>query len=245
MMKIKHLFLVFQFLTALSSYSQVESTLVYPGTNGRLVYANYANNYQTNENNTLPDFSNVGYMDGASGVPVGEVPVKMTLYPTPSGEDRTRIQGAIDQVCAMPLDANGFRGAVLLKNGTYRLNDGNIPVLSDGMGYALRIWASGVVLRGEGQGADGTILYSDFALNHTMITLEPFSQSTSETNLQRITDDYVGTGAKTFTVYMNLAPGLSTGMVRPCNSSPVSSSIQEHVSVKSSVLIPIWLPLSR
>ena len=200
MMKIKHLFLVFQFLTALSSYSQVESTLVYPGTNGRLVYANYANNYQTNENNTLPDFSNVGYMDGAIGAPIGEVPVKMTLYPTPSGEDRTRIQGAIDQVCAMPLDANGFRGAVLLKNGTYRLNDGNIPVLSDGMGYALRIWASGVVLRGEGQGADGTILYSDFALNHTMITLEPFSQSTSETNLQRITDDYVGTGAKTFTV---------------------------------------------
>jgi uncharacterized protein YjdB len=128
------------------------------------------------------------------------VPVKITLNPTPSGEDRTRIQEAIDQVCNMPLDANGFRGAVLLKKGTYRLNDTKIPVLTDGMGHALRIWASGVVLRGEGQGADGTILYSDFALNHTMITLEPLSQSTSETNLQRITDAYVGTGAKTFTV---------------------------------------------
>jgi uncharacterized protein YjdB len=201
MTNIKHLFFAFQFLTALSFYSQ-ESALVYPGTNGKLVYATYLNNYETdvNNTNTLPDFSNVGYMDGAVGVPVGEVPVKITLNPNPSGEDRTRIQGAIDQVCNMPLDANGFRGAVLLKKGTYRLNDGAIPVLTDGMGYALRIWASGVVLRGEGQGADGTILYSDFALNHTMMTLEPFSQSTSETNLQRITDGYVGTGAKTFTV---------------------------------------------
>jgi uncharacterized protein YjdB len=200
MTKIKHLFLAFQFLTALSSYSQVESTLVYPGTDGKLVYAKYANKNETNEDNTLPDFSNVGYMDGAVGVPVGEVPVKITLNPTSSGEDRTRIQDAIDQVCNMPLDANGFRGAVLLKKGTYRLNDGTIPVLTDGMGYALRIWASGVVLRGEGQGADGTILYSDFALNHTMITLEPVSQSTSETIMTRITDAYVGTGAKTFTV---------------------------------------------
>ena len=200
MTKIKHLFLAFQFLTALSSYSQVESTLVYPGTDGKLVYAKYANKNETNEDNTLPDFSNVGYMDGAVGVPVGEVPVKITLNPNPSGEDRTRIQDAIDEVCNMPLDANGFRGAVLLKKGTYRLNDGTIPVLTDGMGYALRIWASGVVLRGEGQGTDGTILYSDFALNHTMITLEPVSQSTSETIMTRITDAYVGTGAKTFTV---------------------------------------------
>ena len=202
MTKIKHLFLAFQFLTALSSYSQVESTLVYPGSDGKLVYATYLNKNETdvNNTNTLPDFSYVGYMDGAVGVPVGEVPVKITLNPTPSGEDRTRIQDAIDQVCNMPLDANGFRGAVLLKKGTYRLNDTTIPVLTDGMGYALRIWASGVVLRGEGQGADGTILYSDFAKNHTMITLEPYSQTTPESNMQRITDAYVGTGAKTFTV---------------------------------------------
>jgi uncharacterized protein YjdB len=202
MTKIKYLFLAFQFLTALSSYSQVESTLVYPGTDGKLVYKTYLNKNETdvNNTNTLPDFSYVGYMDGAVGVPVGEVPVKITLNPTSSGEDRTRIQDAIDQVCNMPLDANGFRGAVLLKKGTYRLNDGTIPVLSDGMGHALRIWASGVVLRGEGQGADGTILYSDFAKNHTMITLEPYSQTTPESNMQRITDAYVGTGAKTFTV---------------------------------------------
>jgi uncharacterized protein YjdB len=199
MTKTIRIFISFQFITALVCYS-AESVLVYPGTNGKLVYTPFANNAETNNDNIIPDFSNVGYMDGAIGVPVGEAPVKVTLNPTPSGEDRTRIQEAIDLVCNMPLDANGFRGAVLLKKGTYRLNDGNIPVLSDGYGYALRIWASGVVLRGEGQGTDGTILYSDFALNHTMITLEPLSQSTYESNMTRITDAYVGTGAKTFTV---------------------------------------------
>ncbi len=75
-----------------------------------------------------------------------EVAVKSTLYPTESGENRTRTQAAIDQVCSLPVDANGFRGAVLLKKGRYRLNDGTIPNLSDGYGSALRIWASGVMI---------------------------------------------------------------------------------------------------
>ena len=178
-----------------------QSTLVYPGADGKLIYTPHANIGETNEVNILPDFSFAGYLDGGVKLPVGEAPVKVTLSPTASGEDRTRIQAAIDQVCNMPLNAQGFRGAVLLKKGTYRLNDGTIPNLSDGYGSALRIWASGVVLRGEGQGLDGTILYSDFAINHTMITMQPSSNpGLAQTNTQRITDDYVGTGASTFTV---------------------------------------------
>ena len=177
-----------------------QSSLVYPGTDGKLIYTPHANNGETNNVNILPDFSHAGYMNGGVKVPVGEIPVKITLYPSASGQDRTRIQAAIDQVCAMTPDVNGFRGAVLLKKGTYRLNDGTIPNLTDGYGFALRIWASGVVLRGEGQGPTGTVLYSDFAVNHTMITLEPQGKSSSEANVQRITDEYVGTGAKSFTV---------------------------------------------
>lgn len=177
-----------------------QSMLVYPGTDGKLVYTPHANIGETNNVNIIPDFSYAGYMDGGVKVPVGEVPVKVTLNPTVTGEDRTRIQAAIDQVCAMTPDVNGFRGAVLLKKGTYRLNDGTIPNLTDGYGTALRIWASGVVLRGEGQGIDGTILYSDFATNHTMITMEPPTRGMSQTNTQSITDAYVGTGARTFTV---------------------------------------------
>lgn len=177
-----------------------QSALVYPGTDGKMVYTPHVNNGETNNANIIPDFSYAGYMDGGVKVPVGEAPVKVTLNPTATGEDRTRIQAAIDQVCNLGPDANGFRGAILLKKGTYRVNDGNIQNLTDGYGYALRIWTSGVVLRGEGQGMDCTILYSDYALNHTMITIEPLSHGISETNIQRISDDYVGTGANTITV---------------------------------------------
>ena len=196
----KVLSLVFSFISITLGLQAQQSTLVYPGMDGRLVYTLHSNNGETNNVNILPDFSHAGYMNGGIKVPVGEVPVKVTLYPTASGQDRTRIQAAIDQVCALTPDANGYRGAVLLKKGTYRLNDGTIQNLTDGYGYALRIWASGVVLRGEGQNPTGTVLYSDFAVNHTMITLEPQSKSSSEANVQRITDEYVGTGANSFSV---------------------------------------------
>ncbi len=191
------LFTLLVVLITLNGFSQ---PLVSVGTDGKLVYKLHANTNETNEVNIIPDFSYAGYMGGGVKIPVGEVPVKITLSPQASGEDRTRIQAAIDQVCAMPFDANGFRGAVLLKAGTYRLNDGNIPVLTDGYGTALKIWASGVVLRGEGQGANGTVLYSNFNQNHTMITLEPVSKSVVTSNFARILTDYVGTGAKSFTV---------------------------------------------
>ncbi len=200
-MKKSQLLLLSTLCFAISLVTQAQqSTLVYPGSDGKLIYTPHANNGETIDNNILPDFSYAGYMDGGVKVPVGEIPVKLTLYPTASGEDRTRIQAAINQVCNMTPDAQGYRGSVLLKRGTYRLNDGTIPNLTDGYGTALRIWASGVVLRGEGQGVDGTILYSDFATNHTMITIEPVSKGLSTSNTQLITDAYVGTGARTFAI---------------------------------------------
>ena len=64
----------------------------------------------------------------------------------PDGPDsRARIQAAIDKVAAMAPAANGYRGAVLLKKGAYYLKGG------------LNVYP-GVVLRGEGDGMDGTVL---------------------------------------------------------------------------------------
>ena len=56
------------------------------------------------------------------------------------GDDRARIQAAIDVVSALPADASGHRGAVLLRAGTYEVGD------------TITISTSGVILRGEGQG---------------------------------------------------------------------------------------------
>ena len=113
------------------------TSLVYPGTDGRLVYV------ADSLGNKIPDFSNAGYKGG--GVALPYVAVKETVWPV-LGDNSANIQAAIDRVSALPPDAAGFRGAVLLKMGIYNLET---PIY---------IKASGVVLRGEGMSDIGTIL---------------------------------------------------------------------------------------
>ncbi len=110
---------------------------VHPGTDGRLVYV------PDEHGNTILDSSHAGY--GGGGVPIPTVPVKVTIWPV-AGDNTEHIQAAIDNVSALPLDKSGFRGAVLLRAGYYK------------MATPVRIQASGVVLRGEGMGDTGTIL---------------------------------------------------------------------------------------
>ena len=87
--------------------------------------------------------SHAGY--GGGGVAIPTVPVSETIWPV-AGDNTANIQAAIDKVSALPLDRDGFRGAVLLRAGYYR------------MATPVKIQASGVVLRGEGMGDTGTIL---------------------------------------------------------------------------------------
>ena len=87
------------------------------------------------QGNRIPDFSYCGYK--ASAQPIPMVEVKITV-PEKQGDATARIQAAIDYVSKLPLDANGFRGAVLLLPGRHEV-----------LGQ-LRITTSGVVLRGSG-----------------------------------------------------------------------------------------------
>jgi len=115
------------------------SRLVHPGADGRLVYTP-----PDEKGNTVPDFSFAGY--GGGGVRLPKVPVKVVVK-SGGGNDAGRIQEAIDRVSAMSQDKNGFRGAVLIMRGRYELDK------------PLRVTTSGVVLRGEGQGENGTVLF--------------------------------------------------------------------------------------
>lgn len=90
----------------------------------------------------IVDFSYAGYMGG--GVSLPHLPVARTLAPS-SQDDTVAIQRAIDEVSAMPA-RNGIRGAVVLAAGTF---------LCSG---TLTIATSGVVLRGSGSAAGGTVL---------------------------------------------------------------------------------------
>jgi hypothetical protein len=119
------------------------SSLVFPGADGHLRYVPDA------QGNVIPDFSNVGYESGVVALPgtngTTAVPVKAIVKPLAKGVDAgAAIQAAIDQVSKLPVDANGFRGAVLLRTGLY-------PIAGQ-----IRITTSGVVLRGEGTDTTGT-----------------------------------------------------------------------------------------
>lgn len=162
------------------------ASLVYPGTDGRLVYI------ADSLGNTIPDFSNAGYKGG--GVPIPYVPNKITVWPVP-GDNSGNIQAAIDKVSAMPPDASGFRGAVLLKMGTYELEK---PVT---------IRTSGVVLRGEGMSDIGTVLIGKIPKERQaygrggMINISGQAAiAPQEDTKQRITNNYVPVGARKFNV---------------------------------------------
>ena len=179
-------------LTAAGVFGQPESSLVYPGNDGKLVYEKHANTAESNADNLMIDYSHCGFMGG--GVAIPDVPVKVTLYPQ-FGDDQQRIQEAIDYVSGLEPDAQGYRGAVLLKAGSYELGN-ELLSQSD----ALQIRKSGVVLRGEGQGSDGTILTSSFEVKHQMIATRPERPSAGQSHHTRISDPYVGSGVHGFHV---------------------------------------------
>ena len=113
------------------------SRMVQPTPDGALRYS------PDRYGNTLPDFSHAGFRGGGVPLPVpAEIPVKATVAP---GED---VQAAIDAVSVLPMSANGYRGAVLLQRGRHPID----------VAHRLTVVTSGVVLRGEGAGEDGTLL---------------------------------------------------------------------------------------
>ncbi len=150
------------------------SSLVFIGAGGKLEYKTYSNTGQTNAVNKIPDFSFAGYKGGGISIPI--LPVVETINPV-IGDARSTIQSAIDRVSALPLNANGYRGAILLKSGKYQI-DGS-----------LFIKASGVVLRGEGQNTfdkKGTELIATAKTQHNFIQIkgnEISSAPSSETVL--------------------------------------------------------------
>ena len=162
------------------------TTLVYPGTDGRLVYI------ADSLGNKIPDFSNAGYKGGGAAIPY--VAIKKTIWPV-RGDNSTSIQAAIDSVSTLTPDGSGFRGAVLLKMGMYELEK------------PINIKTSGVVLRGEGNNDIGTILIGKipkdrqaFGRGGLVNISGPKAIAPQEETKQPITDKYVPVGSRSFTI---------------------------------------------
>ena len=112
-------------------------------------------NYVSDKNgNTIPDFSYCGYELSTQAVP--DIPAKISVSPV-KGDATERIQRAIDYVSNLKPDKNGFRGAVLLQKGTFSI------------GGTIYLRKSGVVLRGNGNSEEGTVLLGTGVKREAMI----------------------------------------------------------------------------
>jgi len=164
---------------------------IYPGIDSKLVYI------PDDQGNTIIDSSHAGY--GGGGIAIPTVPVRETIWPV-AGDNTENIQAAINRVSSRPLDAGGFRGAVVLRAGYYKMAT---PVM---------IQASGVVLRGEGMTDTGTILIGTGTGrtgaagggggNQGTLVLAGGATGIAmkEETKQPVTDDYVPVGSRKFKV---------------------------------------------
>ena len=169
--------------------------LISTGTDGRLVYKPYSK-----MGDRILDWSNCGY--GKSEVPIPDVPVIETLQSLTSdtrpggnmcyqkgADNRGQIQAALDRVEAGQTGPEGSKGAVLLKRGTYYIY-GSLKI------------GSGVVLRGEGDSENGTILIFNDPGKSAAIVIEgeaPVLDLQNERKV-RIVQKYLPTGSISITL---------------------------------------------
>jgi hypothetical protein len=148
------------------------------GKDGRLTYDFDA------RSNRVTDFSTCGYAGGDAEIP--NAPVRIVVAPV-AGDETELIQRALDQIAGRLSDTNGLRGAVLLLKGRHEILGG------------LRITNSGVVLRGQGMGEDGTVLVGIGLDRRTLVRVFGEKDFSLKTNSAwQIADDYAPVGATSF-----------------------------------------------
>lgn len=173
-----HVIFYFLCLMTLNVFCQKQWSSKYVTLNkdGSLVY------HPDEKGNILPDFSKVGYYAHAKAIPF----VAVVKIVAPSENSQQAIQSAIDEVSKMPVNKNGFRGAILFKKGVYKI-PGTIHVNT-----------SGIVLRGEGT---ETVLVATGNGQRNLITVSGKGGIKEiDGTRQKIVDAYVPLGVKSFTV---------------------------------------------
>ncbi len=172
------------------------------------------------------DFSTAGY--GGGGVPLPAVPARLTVAPT-GGDDTRLIQAALDAVGRLPLGADGFRGAVALQPGIYRIAG------------QLRIGASGVVLRGH-----GTTLLATGQSRRTLIEVRGDGEPVLRPGVA-VTGAAAPAGARTLA--LAAVEGFSAGqrvlVRRPCTAAWIAALGMGSFTGNYAELRLDWIPGSR
>lgn len=128
------------------------------------------------------DYSYCGYHASECAIPNVRHVISVKSH---AGDCTRLLQSAIDYVSALKKGKDGFRGAILLDEGTYNIEK------------PLRISVSGVVVRGVDK--DKTIILKHGVDRGAIIYVEGMKSLSSGDTLD-ITDDYVRAGSKSFSV---------------------------------------------
>ena len=151
--------------------------------------------------NRILDFSVCGYRHSAELIPDAEV--VYTLAPSP--DDSRTIQAHIDALAARKADERGLRGAILLTEGVFVLDE------------PLRITASGIILRGVDK--EKTVLVKRGVDRGAVVYIE----GAKDRDIARevaVTSDYIPVGTTTFEV--ESAEGLTVGQQILVEQQPVA-----------------------
>ncbi len=155
--------------------------------------------------NRLLDYSSCGYRNSNAPIPDVANVVYVDCRP---GDNSTRIQKAIDYVASLPLTKEGFRGSVLLGKGEFEVST------------PLRISASGIVLRGSGEGV--TTLKKTGVDRGALIYVEGTYDLTVGDTLA-VTSPYVPVNSTTISVDGNLKAGDEVLVLRPSTKEWIAS----------------------
>lgn len=194
---------------------------------GRLSYEEDAHG------NRLPDFSTAGY--GGGGVPLPVIPARVSVAPVP-GDDGPRLQAALDYVAGLPAGPDGWRGAVQLLPGRYEIAG------------ALRIGSGGVVLRGAGDGPEGTLLVATGHDRRPLIQVSGGLDCLPTGEAVPVTAAYVAVGTVELEVADPAAftPGDRVRIVRPSPAEWIAelgmdtSPARTHYAWKAGQLDLLW-----
>lgn len=140
------------------------------------------------------DFSTCGYRHSA--VPIPLVPVRAVVEADDREDDQPAIQAALDHVASLEPDANGFRGAVLLKGRQFILRRG------------LTLTASGVVLRGSDKGKT-TVEGTDLSREPIVRVLGKSDLVPDDEDAYTVSNESVPAGARRLT--LDSVEGLELG----------------------------------
>jgi hypothetical protein len=151
------------------------------------------------------DFSFAGY--GGGGIPLPTVSAEISVRPS-GADDTALLQAALDSLAARPPGADGFRGALLLQPGRYRVAG------------RLQMRVSGVVLRGAGNAA----IVAAGTGRRTLIEIGNAAAPVTAPPVN-IVDETAPAGTRTLTLenIAGLRPGDRIVIVRPSTAAWIAA----------------------